>query len=87
MDEEEIDSWYDEEKEKAMAEYLSDINKKKDRKEAEEKYKGKLKSVREKYPIIYEKSVKRRKQIEFLCKKMEKIKNSLLNIIPWVKKK
>ena len=48
MDEADIESWYDEEKEKALEKYMKDIDEKKNRKEAEKKYKEKTKKTKEK---------------------------------------
>ena len=70
MDEEDIDIWYDEEKEKALDEYMKAINEKKDKKEAEKKYKKKTKKLREKYEKLYEKS----KNPSFVKKCLVKIK-------------
>ena len=49
MDEEDIDSWYDEEKEKALDEYMKALN--------EKRYKEKTKKLRERYKKLYEKSI------------------------------
>jgi len=57
MDEEDIDSWYDEEKEKALDEYMKALNEKRDKKKAEKKYKEKTKKLRERYEKLYEKSI------------------------------
>lgn len=70
MDEADIDSWYDEEKEKALDEYMKTLDEKRDKKEAEKKYKEKMKKIREKYEKLYEKS----KNSNFIRKCLIKIK-------------
>jgi hypothetical protein len=49
MDEEEIDSWYEEEKQKCLDDYLKEIENSKDHEVAERKYEAKLNKVMEKY--------------------------------------
>lgn len=58
MDTEEIDLWYEKEKEKALDEYLTRIENNKNRDESEKLYKQKTKKLREKYVVLYEKSLK-----------------------------
>ena len=77
MNEAEIELWYDEEKEKAMAKYLEKLNKNKDRKEAEKEYKERMKKIREKYERLYEKSKK-----PSLAKKCsDKIKDNMTKLV------
>lgn len=49
MDEEEIDIWYEEEKQKCMDEYLKDIEAAKNREESQKKYEVKLNKIIVKY--------------------------------------
>ena len=58
MDTEDIDLWYDKEKDKALNEYITGVENKKDRKEVEKLYKEKTRKLREKYVALYEKSLK-----------------------------
>ena len=57
MDESDIDAWYDEEKEKLLEEYMKALDGKKNKREAEGKYKEKTRKLRKKYKKLYEKSV------------------------------
>ena len=81
MDEDEIDAWYEEEKEKAMELFLDEITKKKYNVESEEKFKKKLKTLREKYTTMYEKNMKRKKLISAIQKKIDKIKKNLFAVV------
>jgi len=56
MEEEEVDSWYEEEKQKVFNEYLDNIEKNKNKEEIEKRYKEQMKKTREKYMDLYEKS-------------------------------
>ena len=76
MDEEDIDSWYDEEKEKLLEEYMKTLDGKKEKKEAEKKYKERMKKIREKYEMLYEKS----KNPGFVKKCLVKIKAFIDNL-------
>ena len=49
MEEEDIDAWYEDEKQKAMDNYLKCIEEGKDKKISEEKYSGRMKYVIETY--------------------------------------
>ncbi len=57
MDEEEINNWYEEQKQKCMDEYLSEIEKNKLHEEAERKYEEKLSKIMEKYSKLMEKFI------------------------------
>jgi hypothetical protein len=58
MDTQEIELWYDGEKEKAFKEYLAKVEENKDKNNAEKEYKEKTKKLREKYIKLFEKSLK-----------------------------
>ena len=58
MDEEEVDSWYEERKQKIFDGYLENIERNKNKEEAEKKYKEEMKKTREKYIDLYEKALK-----------------------------
>ena len=77
MDEADIESWYDEEKEKALEKYMKDIDEKKNRKEAEKKYKEKTKKLRKKYARLYEKS----RKPSFVKKCLDKIKEYMNKLV------
>ncbi len=70
MEEEEIDIWYNEKKEEALKQYLQDIEKNQNKKEAENKYKYKM----QRYRQIYEKKYEKSKEKNFFVKYMEGIK-------------
>ncbi|MFH1642059.1 MAG: hypothetical protein ABIC04_04115 [Nanoarchaeota archaeon] len=86
MDEEEIDMWYEDEKEKAMSVYLEDLDKKKNKEESETKFKQRLKFLRDRYMILYEQGVKKKKKQDAFYKKIENIKNIIIKKMSWVKK-
>ena len=58
MDEADIESWYDEEKEKAIEKYMKAIDDKKNKANIEKKYKKRMRKIREKYEKLYEKNRK-----------------------------
>ncbi len=86
MDEDDVDSWYDEQKDLALSRYLEERGNNKKKEGAEEKYKRELKLLRKKYEVMYDRCVKRQKQKEFLLNKMEKIKKTFLQLLSRVKK-
>ena len=61
MEEEEIDSWYEEEKQKCMEEYLKNIETTKDHEEAEKKYNDKLNKLIDKYNQLMAKAIQGKK--------------------------
>ena len=61
MDEDEIDSWYEEEKQKRMDEYLSEIEAEKNHEEAEKKYENKLGKVINRYNELMNETMQNKK--------------------------
>lgn len=62
MDEEEIDSWYEEEKQKCIDEYLQEIERTKNHEEAEKSYNEKLNRVIVKYNKLMEEKIRNNKK-------------------------
>lgn len=61
MDEEEIDAWYEEEKQKCMDDYLKGIEESKNHEAAEKRYKERLGKAIDKYNKLMEDAIKGRK--------------------------
>ncbi len=74
MDSEEVDSWYDEEKESIFEKFLLASEDKKNRKEAEKKYKKEMKKLKEKYVKLSEKSNKPNLIKKYSAKAQELVK-------------
>lgn len=65
MDDEEIDSWYEEEKQKCLDEYLKGIESSKKHEEAEKKYNERLDRLMGKYNQMMEKRMSGKKTGKF----------------------
>ncbi len=65
MDDEEIDSWYEEEKQKCLDEYLREIETSKNHEEAEKRYNDKLGRLIGKYNQMMEKRLEGKKTGKF----------------------
>ncbi len=88
MDLEELDIWYEEQKEKIFDEYVKAAENRENKQEAEEKYKENMKNVREKYTQLYEKTRKPTLKKKYSAKikdLKEKIKISEIIKIPGIK--
>lgn len=74
MDYEEIDAWYEEQKQELVNEYVKALEEKKDRKEIEQEFKNKMKKIHKKYKILFDKNRKNRKTslIKSLLNKIRK---------------
>ena len=86
MDEEDLEIWYDEEKEKALAEYMARVDKKEDHSKIETEYKKKLADLRKKYEEKYDSIIKKKKKKEESEKKIDAIKKKIIEKIPRLKK-
>ena len=60
MEEDEIDSWYEEEKQKLMDDYLKDLEDKKDHDVSQKKYEDKLNKLIEKYNKTMEEKIRQK---------------------------
>jgi len=60
MEENEIDSWYEEEKQKCMDDYLKDLEDKKDHDISQKKYEDKLNKLIEKYNKTMEDKIRQK---------------------------
>lgn len=65
MEEEEIDAWYEEEKQKCMEEYLKEIEAAKNYDEAERRYDGKLNKIINKYNRLMTEKLQNKKTNKF----------------------
>lgn len=65
MDEEEIDNWYEEEKQKCMEGYLKDTETTKNHEEAEKKYDNMLNKIMAKYNKLMEEKLQNKKSGKF----------------------
>jgi len=82
MDEEEIDSWYEEEKQKCMDDYLKEVETTKNHEEAEKKYNDKLNKIINKYNQLMAEKLQYKKAGKF-----EKFISSLKRIFYILKEK
>ncbi len=75
MDEEEIDIWYEEEKQKCLDEYLKDIEAAKNREESQRKYEMKLNKIIDRYNRVMTTNLESKKpgKKNFLVKIKEKM--------------
>lgn len=81
MDEEEIDNWYEEEKEKLTEKYNILIQKSKNNKQKddlEKKFIKELDTLHKKYESLMNKKIKKNLNLFFFNYKLGKIKNELL---------
>lgn len=78
MDEDEIDSWYEEEKQKYIDEYLQQIEQTKNHEEAEKSYNEKLNRVIAKYNKLMEEKI-RNKEKKGLSTIVFKIKKAVFS--------
>jgi len=83
MTEEEIDAWYEEEKQRIMEEYIEEITKSKDHDKAQREHTAKLNALMNKYIKFLEKNKKRELRAERVKRVFDSIKESL----PFVKQK
>jgi hypothetical protein len=82
MTEEEIETWYEEEKQKAYDELLKEIESKKDRAQSEKRYGLRLEKIKERYNRLHEKILEREdKRIQF-----KRIKQKARERFPILKK-
>jgi aspartate/methionine/tyrosine aminotransferase len=65
MEEEEIDNWYEEEKQKCMDEYLKEIETTKHYEEAEKRYEEKLNRIINKYNQLMGEKIQNKKAGKF----------------------
>ena len=65
MEEEEIDAWYEEEKQKCMDEYLKEIEERKNFDEAEKRYEDKLNKIINKYNQLMSEKLQNKKTSKF----------------------
>ncbi len=95
MDEDELEEWYEEQKQKLLEGYSREADKgnKDNKKELEEKYKQGTQKIRKKYYDIYDKSVKHKKKAEKYKKSIQqykdifsKIKDKILHIMDVIKR-
>ena len=94
MDEDELEEWYEEQKQKLLEGYSrEDKGNKDNKKELEEKYKQGTQKIRKKYYDIYDKSVKHKKKAEKYKKSIQqykdifsKIKDKILHIMDVIKR-
>ncbi|HLG23424.1 MAG TPA: hypothetical protein VI564_00675 [Candidatus Nanoarchaeia archaeon] len=77
MDEDEINEWYEEEKEKILEEYTLKLEEKKDREKAESEYHEKLGKVMEKYNKLMLEKLEPKKQNKF-NEMVEELRNKLI---------
>lgn len=75
MEEDEIDGWYEEEKQKCMDEYLKDVETTKNYEEAEKKYEARLNKIINKYNQLMTEKIQSKKS------------NELKNFISSIKRK
>lgn len=87
MEEEGVDSWYEEERQKVFNKYLENIEKNENREEAEKKYKEEMKKIREKYMNLYEKSKKASERAKVFKKNLEMIKGFMGKLKSRISKK
>lgn len=80
MEEEEIDSWYEEEKQKCMDNYLKDVETTKNYEESEKKYTAKLNKIMNKYNKLMTEKLQNQKMGK-LKKFISKIKTKLITIL------
>jgi hypothetical protein len=85
MDIEDIDSWYQEEKEKVYDEYMLKTEEKFGDALAKTKYKLQMKKLRAKYFKFYDQAVAKNKRKDKTTKKIEKIKKEIFKKIPMLK--
>lgn len=78
MDEDEIDAWYENEKEKALDAYLEKINNIKERDKVESEYHKKLKEIMKKYEDLYNQS-KKEKKLKKISKKLNSFKDKIIS--------
>lgn len=65
MEEEEIDAWYEEEKQKCMDDYLKEVEITKDYERAEKKYEDKLNKIISKYNQLMSEKIQNKKAGKF----------------------
>ena len=83
MTEEEIDAWYEDEKQRIMEEYLNEITKSKDHEKAQREHTAKLDILINKYTKMIEKNKKR----EIKADRMKRVFNSIKERIFFIKQK
>lgn len=84
MDEEEIESWYEEQKNQAMDKFISEIQDTKEHTEAQQNYQKKLKEIMEQYKEFLEKSLEKKQRNKNklnIKEKVSNIKDKMLNLI------
>ncbi|MEM2130942.1 MAG: hypothetical protein QXR96_00310 [Candidatus Woesearchaeota archaeon] len=79
MDEEEIENWYEEEKEKLTEYYKIKIEKSKFKEKLEKEFIKKLDDLHKKYEYLMNKSIKKNLKIFFLNYRLEKIKEKIIH--------
>ena len=71
MEEDEIENWYEDEKQKAMDDYLKDLEDKKDHDISQKKYEQRLEKTIEKYNKLMEENIKRKKAGKSMLSKIK----------------
>lgn len=74
MNPEEIDAWYEEQKQELLNKYLKEIEEKKDRKKIEQEFNSNMQKIHKQYEKLYEKS-KRQNEIKDRLKRITSIMN------------
>ncbi|MEM3373999.1 MAG: hypothetical protein QW757_01865 [Candidatus Woesearchaeota archaeon] len=79
MEDDEIENWYDEEKEKLTEKYKILIEKSKNKEKTEKEFKKELDELHKKYEYIMNKNIKKNLKWFFFNYNLSKIKNKIFN--------
>ncbi|MEA2036431.1 MAG: hypothetical protein U9O94_02905 [Nanoarchaeota archaeon] len=79
MEGEEVDAWYDEEKQRIFDNYLKNLGKNNDKEKLDKEYKKEMSDLRKKYITLYEKS-KKPSITKKVSGKVNKFMDKLVNI-------
>jgi hypothetical protein len=77
MDNDEVEVWYEEEKQKLMDEYLKELNEGKNPKDAEKIFTLKLNQTVNRYNELIKKNIERKKRKERFKKQVDKFKEKI----------
>lgn len=87
MDEEEIETWYDEQKERLTEKYRLLIEKAKNKEKIEKEFRKELDKLHKKYERLSDKTIKRNLERFFFNYRLEKIKKKIFMPFIQIKEK